>query len=432
MEPRGGGEDGALPGRGEPPAPMAVRGNVLTSPTALPVERRKGWQPGGRREAPAALRARRAEIEQEVLNRIHAISDPSRTDDPGYLEGLRVAVSATIDYGFGALEGGEERPPPVPLALLVQARNAARHGVSLDTVLRRYFAGYRLFVDVLFDECAHDRHCAEDLKRSLRALSARFDHVVAAVSEEFGRETSSRSRTMTQRRVEHVESLLRGELLDHVSLGAELSYDFGGHHLGLFVAGPSAVRTIRGLATALDCRPLTLIRPEHCVWAWLGAHRPLDPTDLQARLGSNPGPSTAFAIGEPGEGLAGWRLTHRQARAALPIAQRTGRGVVRYREVALVASISQDELLRVSLRQIYLQPLEEALRDKNGSARKTLDAYITAGRNVTSTAIVLGVKRHTVTRRLRRIEDKLGLPLDACMAELELTLRLDDLTVSSR
>ena len=45
----------------------------------------------------------------------------------------------------------------------------------------------------------------------------------------------------------------------------------------------------------------------------------------------------ALAIGEPGQGLAGWRFSHRQAAAALPIALHSDRTHTRYADVALLA-----------------------------------------------------------------------------------------------
>ena len=52
-----------------------------------------------------------------------------------------------------------------------------------------------------------------------------------------------------------------------------------------------------------------------------------------------------MTVGEPGEGLVGWRLSHRQAKAALPIAERRGQAILRYADVALLASILRDDLV---------------------------------------------------------------------------------------
>jgi DNA-binding PucR family transcriptional regulator len=130
-------------------------------------------------------------------------------------------------------------------------------------------------------------------------------------------------------------------------------------------------------------------------------------------------------IGEPGEGLAGWRLSHRQAKAALPIAERREQPVLRYGDVTLQASILCDDLVATSLRQLYLEPLEGA-RDGGRMARETLRAYFAAERNISSAAAVLGVDRRTVSNRIRAIEDALGRPLKDCATELETALRLDE------
>ncbi|HET7510349.1 MAG TPA: helix-turn-helix domain-containing protein, partial [Solirubrobacterales bacterium] len=136
-------------------------------------------------------------------------------------------------------------------------------------------------------------------------------------------------------------------------------------------------------------------------------------------------PGVFVAVGEPGEGLAGWRFSHFQAKAALPIAERTGQPVVRYAEVALLAAVARDDLAETSLRQLYLAPLERA-RDGGKIARETLRAYFAAERNISSTAAALGVDRATVRNRLRAVEDLLGRPLQGSMPDLEIALQLDD------
>jgi DNA-binding PucR family transcriptional regulator len=100
--------------------------------------------------------------------------------------------------------------------------------------------------------------------------------------------------------------------------------------------------------------------------------------------------------------------------------------MVRYADVALVASLLQDDLLGTSLRELYLKPLEGE-RDGGELARRTLRAYIEAGGNVSSAAAALGVKRHTVTNRLRAIETTIGRPPEACTAELDIALYLEKL-----
>jgi PucR C-terminal helix-turn-helix domain/GGDEF-like domain len=369
------------------------------------------------------LQARRVEIEQAALTRVYAVSDPTEAADPEYVEGLRAAVSAAIDYGFAGIKRSEERSLPLPAVLLTQARLAARNGISLDTVLRRYFAGYTLLSDFLMQE-AEDGDLLEGvaLKRLLRSQATLFDRLVAAVTEEYAREAGSRLDTAEQRRAERVERLLDGELLDTF----ELAYEFDAYHLGAIAAGPGAGEAIRDLAKTLDRRLLLISRGEGAVWAWLGARHRIDPAEFERLVSQSWPTQVSLAIGESGQGHAGWRLTHQQARAALPIALRSSQPLVRYADVALLASMLQDDVLVASLRELYLAPLEQE-RDGGEVARETLRAYFAADRNSSSSSAILGVSRQTVTNRLRTIEQLLGRPLNSCAAEVEAILRLEEL-----
>jgi hypothetical protein len=370
----------------------------------------------------ARLQARRPEVEQAVLTRIFAIS-ANESADPEYVAGLSPAVSAALDYGLAVVEMGEERSPPVPAPLLVQARMAARNGVSLDTVLRRYFAGYTLLSDFLIEEVEDSGlFRGAPLKQLLRNQAALFDRLLTAVSEEYAREADSRLDTAEQRRAERVQRLLDGELLDT----SGLAYDFEGHHLGAIAIGPDAAEAIRELAKTLDWRLLLIRCGEGTVWAWFGSRRNLDPEKLGRLASSSLPPQVSLTAGEPARGLTGWRLTHRQARAAMLVARRSPRSFVRYADVALLASMLQDDLLATSLRELYLAPLEEE-RDGGETLRATLRAYFTAGHNTSSAAAALGVSRRTVANRLRTIEAKFDRPLNAATAEVEVALRFEDL-----
>jgi hypothetical protein len=354
------------------------------------------------------LLARKDEIEQAILTRAYAVSDPSEVSDPTYTEGLRAAVGAAIDYGLAGIQSSERNPPLIPAALLVQARVAARSGVGLDTVLRRYFAGYALLGDFLIEE-AQERLQGAALKRLLRLQATLFDRLIAAVSEEHRRDAQQhRTHTRERRQVELVQRLLDGEPLET----AELPYGFEGTSVAIVAQGPGAEEALRAAGASLKRRLLLVCPEEQPTWGWLGGHGPPEMVELQRHLQSNLPSRTSLAFGEPGQGIDGWRLSHRQARAALPVALRGNEPVVRYADVALLASILQDELLATSLRQMYLTPLEKG-KDRGEAIRKTLRAFLASGRNVTSAAAALGINRDTVTGRLRAAEEAIGRPLNA-------------------
>ncbi len=332
------------------------------------------------------LRARRPELEQAALARIAAISDPAIAPDPAYLAGLRAALAAALDYGLAAIIAPGREPEPVPVQLLGQARLAARNGVSLEV------------------------------------LAERYDRVVVAISGEYAREAEVDPHSSERRRYALLRRLLGGERLD----ASELVYEFDGQHLALVASGATAAQALASLGESLDRRLLLAEPDEQSAWAWLGGRRRFECEEL-GFIASYPWPDgSALACGEPGQGLGGWRLSHHQAAAALPVAQRGPATLVHYADVALLAAVLRDDLLATSLRQGYLAPLE-AERDGGAAAKQTLRAYFAAAGNVSSAAAALGANRDTVRSRLVAIEERLGRPLEAASAEIETALRLDEI-----
>lgn len=373
---------------------------------------------GASAELSAALRERRAEIEAAAMTRLYGVAAPPGSLDPQYMEGLRGAAAAALRYLAEGVDRERSRLPEVPAEVLVQSRLAARCGVPLDTVVRRCLAGHALFGDFLMEEVEAQGLESGSVKQLLRAQAALLDRLVSVVSEEYDREAKSRPVSAAGRRGELIERLLAGEPLD----ASELAYDMRGHHLGLLAGGKGCEQALRELARGLDRRLLLLGRTEGGDWAWLGGRDAPEPGRLAALLARLP-ETAKLAVGEPCRGLEGWRLTHRQAKAAWPIAMRCQEQVTRYGEVALLAAALQDDLLATSLRETYLAPLQ-AERDGGAAARETLRAYFAAQRNVSSAAHALAVDRKTVSARFRAIEQRIGRPLSACERELEIALEL--------
>jgi len=137
--------------------------------------------------------------------------------------------------------------------------------------------------------------------------------------------------------------------------------------------------------------------------------------------------SAALLESVRGRYFAGWRLTHRQAQAVLPIARRSGKSCLRYADGALLASLLQDDLLATSLQERYLSPLAS---ERDGG--RTLRAYFAANRNASSAAAALGVNRYTIANRLRIVEERVGRSLASAGAEIEAALRLHDLDDGAR
>lgn len=371
----------------------------------------------------ARLRARLSEVDGVFLALIHGDEGLTQSPNPEHGEDMRVSMRIAFEHCLLGIERGEDNLPPVPALLLSQARVAARSGITLDTLLRRYFAGHTVLSGFLVEEAERDGSLGTARLQLLMQILARiFDRLVATVSEEYAQESGSPSGTTDERRAKNIEGLLDGDTPDTSCF----DYDFDAHHVGMVTKGHHTAEAVHDLAKALDRRLLRVSSDEGVHWAWLGGRRPLDVANLEHLVSDVWPPQFPLAIGEPAQGLSGWRLTHRQAKAALRIAVRSSSTLVRYADVALLASMLQDELFATSMRELYLVPLEQE-RDSGEALRQTLRAYFGADRNVSSAASALGVSRRTVANRLKVIESLFDKPLREVGVEVEAALRLHDL-----
>ena len=148
------------------------------------------------------LRARRDELVQAIFARVRGDAfGAAGVHDAEYVEGLRAAVAVTVDFALEGIERGEGWAGPVPVVALEQARRAARVGVGLETVLRRYVLGSSLLGEVIMEEADRgegdqsppaplDRRIA--LRGALRAQAAVLDRLLQAVTAAYGDELSAR------------------------------------------------------------------------------------------------------------------------------------------------------------------------------------------------------------------------------------------------
>jgi len=367
------------------------------------------------------LRARKEEIEQELLASVGAFSQDESVD-PEYTVGLRDSVPVALEYGIECIESSERSAPPLPTSLYAQARLAARNGVKLDAVIERYVGGYTL-LDVFLEEAA----AAEGVLGSTayseirRVSSTLIRRLIPDIGDQYDDEVQKLAASPESARIRQVRELLEGKPVDLT----QFNYDFNGFHIGLVARGPGSDSAIKGLAKDLDCISLIIGPPDAPVWAWLGRRSKPDISAMETLVSEGWPSQSAVAVGEIGRGLGGWRLTHLQARAALLLSLKRGNCFSRYGDDPILAALLQDSLLTESFRQMYLAPL---LSEPDGGANllTTLRAYFAAERNAASAATVLDVTRQTVKNRLRVVEDKLGRSLAGCMAEVEAALRLTD------
>lgn len=373
------------------------------------------------------LRDRFFDVELAVLTRIREKAPIEENPDPLYLHGLRTAIRDAIEFTLNSIETTDSKNPPMPPSLIGQARLAALYGVPLGTVLRRYTLGahqigYLIAADTKENFGQFNGH----LPRLLTEQAHLLEHVLQELEHEYMREPTQRPSSRDARLASLIKRRLAGEPIDTL----ELNYDLARHHIGLATdEREGMVQALKDLAKLLDGQLLRVSLPGGFIWAWIGTRSSIDRAQFERHLASLWPTRSALGLGEPGYGPSGWCLTIEQAREAHPFALQD-RPTVWYSEVVLRAAIGRDSLARVSLHHFFSSLFEN---EQDGQKlRATLRAYFDAEQNVSCAATILGVKRHTVTNRLRSVERRLGRSISSCAAELDLAIRLEEGTNGGR
>ncbi|WP_095756792.1 PucR family transcriptional regulator [Streptomyces xinghaiensis] len=144
------------------------------------------------------------------------------------------------------------------------------------------------------------------------------------------------------------------------------------------------------------------------------------------RGGRSTAPVAAFAVGlSAPTGPIAAVSAYRQAEQALSVARRRGRVLVEHEEVAAgsVLPLLADDAVRAFADGI-LRPLREHDATGRGDLVSSLRAWLSRHGQWDAAAADLGVHRHTLRYRMRRVEEILGRSLDDPDARMELWLAL--------
>jgi hypothetical protein len=343
----------------------------------------------------------------------------------GTVTAVRAALVESVNAMISSFEEGDEWEARMPPALVTQIQYMARHGMSLEEILRGFTLIGNVFFEFFVDKLGQLPQDENTLRYMAHWQSLHYEKVVNSFTSVYTAEIERMDNSPSRELREQVKRLLAGELADVAKLG----YRLDSFHIGAIATGPDAELASQTLAERMGCELLLVPSGEDTVWAWFGARRRIEFAKLEQSLGvKGPAGDLTVTVGEPREGVDGWRLTHREAEAALIVALIERPRLTRYSDVALLAEALRGEASGPSLIDRYLQPLDRH-RD-GGGLRETLRVYLDRDCNAASASAALGVDRHTVQRRLKRVEVAVGEPIPARRAELDLALRLEQLTAA--
>lgn len=399
----------------------------------------------------AALRDSRERVAQRIATALVA----AHPELPAELAGpLETVCRAATDRALDQLDGTDAGAPAADTPTL--AREFVHRRRPLDELLRLHRAWHAAFAREWRQ--ALRLHAPDPLvlaAATADSSSRLFDFVGrygARVTDVYNAEVGVWARSEMNRRQQEVAALLAGRPADARRAGERLAYGLEQHHLAFVVwSRASDLATLDRLAAAVgaavgaapaggdgptagvDVSPagaaLRVPADSGAVQAWVVVGPGWSPAALPAALETELATAEAcVAVGEPADGLDGFRASHAQALGARRVAIRRGEphgGCLYFRDVRLLTLATHDAGEAESFLHRELGPLREdspAMRRLGETVRVFLDAgssYVHAGRR-------LGVHENTVRYRVRRASDLLGRPLDVRTLDLHVALLMQE------
>jgi hypothetical protein len=423
------------------------RGDAPRPPDVLPQQRAQhpagdqGWRGCLRKLGPdddAALRA--ATVSRSVVDQAVAAAGPEATGWAvqlsrrlhadfggnqifGYCHPMALPLMETVSlWTLLRLNGHETLPRLFAAELTDIIRTGIRASLPVDLMLECLRFAHAGLAQELFRFCATVVPTADQPAAMREVSEDLFDGMavlISAIIRHFAVEHGGWLAGPAQDRVDLVNMILAARPVDLRQATRRLGYDLTLHHLALVLqssedsadASRELERTAQRVLDGAGCSSTLLlpVAPTR-LWAW-GGRASGRPTELR-HLGepSAIGANVRVASGLPGDGVAGFRRSHAQARTADQVGARTTpdfAGLHDYGELELLVLLGDDIGVAADFVARELGAL--ARNDKPTAVlRETLLGYLELDRSVATTAERLYVAKNTVVYRVKKAEQLLG------------------------
>jgi hypothetical protein len=349
----------------------------------------------------------------------------SRSDEE--IEYLTQATEASALDTLAALVSGDHTLMSQSVDPAQNVAYFVRQGIPLDAVHRSVSAGQEFMTQALLDHIealvpAEVRIAT--IKDMTKALFECWAHFRKTISDIYATEQVRWLNSAEGVKTHMVRRIEEGLRTDLAEARQALKYDLDQEHLGVSLWLPGVdVDTARAFDLELIVNQIaTLAQSTTSTWirrgqtraeAWLGKAA----TDAAELIAAGRWPaSLRITVAEPACGMAGFRLTQKQARAAMRAVRlsTSKAAVTRYRDVSLVALMTSD----VDLARHFVVQTLGALNSPDprmAELRQTLETYIDLNGSVALTSQTLHTHRNTVTYRLHQIDELLGERDDTCV-----------------
>jgi PucR C-terminal helix-turn-helix domain len=300
------------------------------------------------------------------------------------------------------------------------ATEFVRHGLPVESLLRAYRLGHaevaRYWQQLLAARAPDPQTLTEASPVTFAWMFADLDTMLQPIIDDYIAERERRARQSQSVRDNELRRVLSGDAVNIERAGTLLRYRLDRWHVGFIAWVPdgsddeTAAKRLDAAAAELtraigiDEAPLVSQASRFAVHGWAGSWTRPDTPPPAAIDGVH------VAIGEPGQGVPGFRRTHEQAQLARRIARLRRDGTpptTRYRdcEVASLLSADLDQARRFA--HAVLGPLAQ---DTESAQRlvETLDALYDEALSLNRAAKRLHVHSNTVAYRIRRALELTG------------------------
>lgn len=322
-----------------------------------------------------------------------------------------------------------------PPAAAHYARRFAQHDLTLQALLRAYRLGGHTVEQWAIDEIrAWDLSAAEALSTTQRIAQLINGYAEQVVNELVNVYTSER-RAWGERseaaQVARIHAVLDTDTLETAAAEELLGVPLRGWHVAAvaWTDSPEPLRGLRPLLTEISSVPTLTVRVDAgTTWAWLRFTTPptMDKALLATRLAEHPG--LRVALGEPGMGLNGFRVSHQESLRVRKVAEfdtTTGRQLFDHADLAL-AGLLVDR--RDEVRTWVHRTLGELAGPDDSMARlrDTLRVFFETNGSYNDTATRMHMHKNTVFKRVRKAEEILAQPIADKRRTLEIAVLLCD------
>jgi DNA-binding PucR family transcriptional regulator len=389
-----------------------------------------------------------AEQIRSVAERLHASIDdlisetsaailgalPALESDPVLAAYTRDSTAANITRWVSAMVARPELPVSVdvPPQALDLARDVVRRGMERDALLSSYRLGQNVAWAAWMRAARDERLDGDDLIAVLdagsRSLFGYVDGVLSAIAMQMEHERDELIGGALARRRETVTLILDGAPIPEARASARLGYELARVHTAAVVWSDGTALEQGALESAVGAlaqslaasRPFLVPAGASAVWAWISGVAP-DPDQLRAAAEHVP-PGIRMTLGASLSGIAGFRDSHSEARAAQRLLVRAPGGpqFTTYADVQVVSLASQDAERAAA----FVASTLGELRHADPELLETVRVYLQQDSNAARAAALLFTHRNTVLKRIGRADGLLPRPLAGNGFEVRLALEL--------